>query len=223
MKNSRAETAYHKIRQQILDRKILPGRAVFETDLAREFRMSRTPIREALKRLEAEGHFEIVKRKGAFLRALTIEQLIKCYEVSEGLEGMLAFHLAERAARGRLDGGFFRSMDDLIVRMDGADRDGDIYRWIETDTEFHIRLHKACDNPFLLEFLERLHSHFNSVSLLVIPMYIQENRKTANDEHRDMIRHIRAGNGPGAREAAQRQRMRIRDFMEGMQKCGVKI
>ncbi len=214
MKNSRAETAYRKIRQRILDRRILPGQAVFETDLARDFNMSRTPVREALRRLEAEGHFEIVKRKGAFLRALTIEQLIKCYEVSEGLEGMLAFHLAERAGRGRLDKSFFRDTDALVVRMDAATAADDVCRWIEADTEFHLAMHRACDNPFLREFLERLQSHFDSVSLLVIPMYIQKNMESANDEHRAMIRHIRAGDGRRAREVAQLQRKRIRGFME---------
>jgi DNA-binding GntR family transcriptional regulator len=219
MKSSRAEIAYKKIKQQILDRKIQPGQAVFETDLARDFKMSRTPVREALRRLETEGHFEIVKRKGAFLRTLTLEQLIKCYEVSEGLEGMLAFHLAERIANGLPADDFLKEMDELIARMDEADGDDDIYRWIEADTDFHIRMHKACDNPFLLEFLERLQTYFDSVSLLIIPMYIQKNKKAANNEHRDMINYIRAGNSPKAREVAQLQRVRVRRFMESIQKA----
>jgi hypothetical protein len=102
-----------------------------------------------------------------------------------------------------------------------TDRDGDVYGWIEADTRFHIRMHNACDNPFLLEFLERLQRHFDSVSLLIVPAYIQKNKKAANDEHRDMIRHIGAGDGPRAREVARLQRTRVRGFMESVRNLPV--
>lgn len=214
-KQSQAETAYRTIKQRIMKRQIKHGQPVLETELAADLNMSRTPVREALKRLEAEGHFEIISRKGAFLKSLTMDELVQCYEVSEGLEGMLAFHLAERNKAGMLSKRFFSAADDLVARMDKAYQANNITRWVDIDTEFHQHLHKECDNPFLVDFLERLQHQFDSVSLFILPFYFND-MVQANSEHRDMIKHIRNSDPIKARDVAQKQRLRLRRMMEAL-------
>ncbi len=212
-KNSHSETAYAAIKQRIMDKRIVPGQLIFETELAKSLNMSRTPVREAIKRLEAEGLFEVTKGKGTVLRSMTIELLINCYELSEGLEGMLAFHLAQRKKDNALDPAVLDELDQLIDQMDQVAMDNNIPLWVELDTTFHNTMHQACTNPFLLDNLERLQTHFNSVSLFVAPMYFNNDKDIASAEHRKMVRYIREGKPVKAREAAQQQRMRIRNFM----------
>ena len=213
VKQSQSEIAYRTIKQRIMKRQIKHGQPVLETELAADLNMSRTPVREALKRLESEGHFEIVSRKGAFLKSLTMDELVKCYEVSEGLEGMLAFHLAERNKTGRLDRKFLAALEDHIARMDKACKANNITRWVDIDTEFHQRMHQECDNPFLVDVLERLQHQFDSVSLLILPVYFTD-MVQANNEHRDMVKHIGKGDAVKARDVAQKQRLRLRKMLE---------
>lgn len=212
-KKSQAETAYSEIKQRIMDKRIVPGQPVFEVELARTLSMGRTPVREAIKRLAAEGHFEVIKGKGTFLRSMTVEQLINCYELSEGLEGMLAFHLAQRRKEGDLADETLDRLEALLDRLDEAAAAEGMLLWVDIDTEFHSALHAACTNPFLRESLDRLQTHFDSVSLFMIPMYFHHDKEKANTEHRDMVRYIREGKPVKARDAAQQQRLRIRKFM----------
>lgn len=220
VRKSQAERAYIAIKQQIIDKKIAIGQPILETELAKGFHMSRTPVREAIKRLTAEGHLETIKGKGTYLRAMTPDQIINCYELSEGLEGMLAFHLAERCKEGNLDDKGLDKLDDLIAKMDKAGADDDIPLWIDLDTSFHSDLHRLCDNPFLLESLDRLQTHFDSVSLFAVPLYHRDTKDIANSEHRDMVRYIREGNPVKARVAAQNQRLRIRTILKKLTRRG---
>ncbi len=72
-KPSYVQRAYDGIRNLIIEEEISPGELLSENQLAAYLNMSRTPVREALKRLESEGHLEIISRKGAFLKSLTID------------------------------------------------------------------------------------------------------------------------------------------------------
>lgn len=77
---------YDELREMILSFELYPGSRVTETELAERFGVSRTPIRAALQRLEAEGYISIMPKQGCFIRNLDIEALTKYYQVRVALE-----------------------------------------------------------------------------------------------------------------------------------------
>lgn len=81
-----AEDIYIALREMILSFELYPGSRVTETELAEFFQVSRTPIREALLRLENEGHLTIRSKQGCFIRQINIEELSEYYKVRTALE-----------------------------------------------------------------------------------------------------------------------------------------
>src|SRR3954466_15561268 len=81
---------YDRLKRLILEGALAPGEALVERTLAERLKVSRTPVREAIFRLEREGLIEAVDGKGAFVASFTIEDLIEVYQIREGLEPLAA-------------------------------------------------------------------------------------------------------------------------------------
>jgi DNA-binding GntR family transcriptional regulator len=89
-------TIYDRIKQDIVSGQLQPGEPLSEEDLAQRLQASRTPVREALRRLNHEGLVRIVPNKGAFVRVLTVRDIREIYEVREALESFAAGQAATR-------------------------------------------------------------------------------------------------------------------------------
>ena len=89
-------TVYDRIKQDIVSGRLQPGEPLSEEDLAQRLQASRTPVREALRRLNHEGLVRIVPNKGAFVRVLTLRDIREIYEVREALESFAAGQAAMR-------------------------------------------------------------------------------------------------------------------------------
>jgi DNA-binding GntR family transcriptional regulator len=85
---------YNEIKQDIVSARLHPGEPLLEEDLAKRLRVSRTPIRDALRKLDHEGLVRIVPNKGAFVRVLTPRDIREIYEVREALESFAAAQAA---------------------------------------------------------------------------------------------------------------------------------
>ena len=98
-----ADTVYGALRQAILDREFDPGEPLTEGELCRRFRVSRTPVREALAKLERDHLVRVVPKKGAFVRTLSHDEIRDLYEVREALEALAVRLAAPRLAREDLE------------------------------------------------------------------------------------------------------------------------
>ena len=87
------KNVYHALREMILSFELYPGSRVTENELAAHFGVSRTPIREAMQRLEAEGYLTVRPKQGGYIRRLDIEELADYYQVRISLE-LLSLELA---------------------------------------------------------------------------------------------------------------------------------
>jgi GntR family transcriptional regulator, rspAB operon transcriptional repressor len=96
---TRGEEAYQKIRCCILRGEFAPAASLSEYELAAQFKLSRTPVREALTRLEQDGMVHTITRRGTFVAQLTPHAVMEIYGVREQLESYAA-----RVAAGRMDG-----------------------------------------------------------------------------------------------------------------------
>ena len=90
------EIVYEQLKMQILRGKIVPGTRMMEVELADEMGVSRTPVREAIRKLEKEGLVTIEPRKGAYASDISLKDMVDTLEVREDLEGLAAALAAER-------------------------------------------------------------------------------------------------------------------------------
>lgn len=149
-----ADKAYERIKALILRAVYSPNTPLPEAELQRELEMGRTPIREALIRLQQEGLVQIVPRRGAFVETLTLRDARNLYHVRALLEPeavRLAFPYIVSAELDAFEQRF-RQLHE------SGPREMDLVELIGLDQEFHQFFLRKCDNPYLVEVLDRLHN-----------------------------------------------------------------
>lgn len=149
-------TAYAQIRQAIVEGRYQPGQRLIEQRIAEEFALSRTPVREALRRLEAEGLVQSEPNRGASVRDLTIDDLSDLY----GLRARLEAYAAELAAT-RIEPDQVAELDAAIADFDAAlaaDQydDLEVTRVIaDANRRIHATILAAAQHDRLGQMLER--------------------------------------------------------------------
>ena len=203
---SQAQKAYVTIKEYIISQKLKPGSPIVENELAEKLEMSRTPIREAIQQLHADGLVDIKPRRGAFIKTFTKKDLIMCYEAAEALEGMVVYLITKNYSKGNIDDKKLIELEQLVDQMSKHLEKNDKNQWASCDEKFHETLYKMCENTYIIQNLEKIRTQLNCVLWFITPMYID--KKASNMEHKEIVDSIRAGDAERARTAAQRQRNR---------------
>ncbi len=201
-RGTRADDAYRAIRKRILDNAYPPGYQALEQALADELGLSRTPVREALIRLEKEGLVAVVPRHGMRVLPVSPTDMKEIYEILTALEGMAAELLAKR-----------RPSDQALAPLERASRDmakalraDDLEAWAEADARFHRLLIELAGNRLLaqavLHFWDRAH-RVRRLTLRLRPKPVDSTR-----EHLALVERIRAGDPRGAHEVNRAHRER---------------
>jgi DNA-binding GntR family transcriptional regulator len=155
---SLADAVYVALRQALLDREFDPGEPLTELALTRRFKVSRTPVREALAKLERDHLVRVVPKKGAFVRTISHDEIRDLYEVREVLESLVVRLAAPRLARAELE--------DFETRFRELKARGSRLTAIDVGVlgeEFHRFLLKRAENGALLGFLEQIREQIRSV------------------------------------------------------------
>jgi len=139
------------IRAAIVDGRLEPGRRLKEEELARELGISRTPIREALLMLQAEGLVDAVPNRGAVVRVHTPEDLDDLYQLRALLEGYAA-----RRAAGRLTDEQLGTLQESCERFDGLDPDRDLREVVRENMLFHSTILAAAGSSRLESMVRRV-------------------------------------------------------------------
>lgn len=190
---AQGEAAYHRLLDAIRDGGFRPGDRLRETDIAARLSLSRTPIREALRRLEADGIVEHRPRSGAVIRTLGHVELVELYEMRVVLERTAAELAARHAVTAEID-----AMDELNAEIRpgiGSDRASAL------NQRFHRCLYLATRNRFLLESARAL----NNALLLLGPTTLADGDRIriVTGQHQDIIDAIRAGDIEAAGASAE--------------------
>ncbi|MDQ1624054.1 MAG: hypothetical protein QOH19_2472 [Actinomycetota bacterium] len=146
------ESIFQTLRSEILSGMHPPGTAVRETSLAERFGVSRTPVREALSRLQQEGLLERVAR-GLQVPQVDPQQVIQIYDMRILLEE----EAARQAAKARQFPDLMRL--EALLQRDRQLQEPDDYTRITTNLEFHAAVWNCAHNPVLRDLLERLSTH----------------------------------------------------------------
>lgn len=196
--------AYREIRRRIMDGVMPPGAQFLEQELAELLGMSRTPVREALIRLQDDRLVEVKPRHGARVLGVSAEDLSDVYEISADLEASAV----RRVTRTGLKADVLARLIAALEHMDRATVASDFIDWVHWDNEFHSTLVAAAGN-------QRLSDIFNSLMAQVYRARhsSQMHRSipaVSNQEHRALMAAMTAGDADLAHKLMYEHRMRVR-------------
>ena len=193
------------MREAILDGVLPPSTWLRESELAEAFHVSRTPVREALRRLADEGLAVKTAHHGAMVASLSLEDVLALYVVREDLEGMAA-----RLAAARRPEGLVEELDEINAAMrDTADRSATT-ELSRLNLQWHRALRRGAANPYLERFLHQVE---HAVRRLPATTLIHPGRPDeVLAEHSAVARAIEAGDGAAAEQEARAHMRRAREI-----------
>jgi DNA-binding GntR family transcriptional regulator len=190
------ELVFESLREAIIGGKLAPGERLMEIQMAEEMGVSRTPVREAIRKLELEGLVVMICRKGAYVAGLSLKDIADVFEIRSALEGLAAGLAAERITDGELE-----ELERYLVKISEESETGDLNKVVETDTDFHSLIYSASRNQRLFQIINNLREQiqrFRTTSLSY-----PGRMKVAVEEHRKIVEAISARDGESARKLAQ--------------------
>lgn len=198
------EIVYEELKLQILTGKIAPGARMMEVELAESMGVSRTPVREAIRKLEKEGLVTIEPRRGAYASRISVKDMVDILEVRQDMEGLAAY-----LASYRMNPNQMKKLEEISDEYDKAVKDGNMADMIKYDSAFHNLIVESCNNSILMMMINQLQE------LVLRFRYIYyDNFKRAEkmpEEHRIIMDAIREGRANEARGAADAHIERIKD------------
>lgn len=187
------DVVFTTLRQAILRGDLKPGERLMEIQLANMLGVSRTPIREAIRKLELEGLVLMIPRKGAEVAEITEKNLRDVLEVREALE-VLAVQLAcEKISPQEIE-----DLKKAAADFELALNTGDITLIAESDVAFHDVIYNATDNVRLVNLLNNLREQMYRYR--VEHLKSESARPQIIDEHQNLIRYIEENNKNAAAE-----------------------
>ncbi len=190
------ELVLDAIRSAIMNGTLQPRERLMEIQLAEELGVSRTPIREALRKLELEGFIVMVPRKGAYVSDLSFKDIADVFEIRAALEGLAAGLAAERITEDELE-----RMERLLVEKQEAILQDDIDKLVEVDTKFHELMYQSSRNVRLSTIISNLREQIQRFRLTSLS-YPGRN-KLSLEEHKKIVEAIQARDYQSARQLAQ--------------------
>ena len=176
---------YERIKAMVTTFRLRPAERVNEVELARQLGVSRTPVREALNRIAANGFLSAMANKGYTVRPLDAKQIFDLYEYRSALELAIVKHVGQRASKEDLQllAAFTEESRDM------PETDEQAIHLLALDEEFHERLAALSGNS---EFLRAIQS-INERIRFVRWMDLKSRRSLVRNDHPDIVRYLQAG------------------------------
>ena len=157
------EVVCETLRNAIVAGILQPGERLMEIQVAEELGVSRTPVREAIRKLELEGFVVMIPRRGTYVSDLSIKDITEVFEVRTSLDILAAGLAAERITEEELE-----QMERLLVEIGGYIEENDMEKIVEADSQFHDILYRASRNERLVGIINNLReqlTRFRSLSM----------------------------------------------------------
>jgi DNA-binding GntR family transcriptional regulator len=203
--------AYQELRRIILEGQIGPGEKLNEGELAKALGISRTPIREAINRLEKEGLVEIFPQRGAFVIQFTEKDVYELFLIRENLEGLAARLAAEKITPASL-----AKLETCVEGFKEPFQEKDIQRYSREDIKFHQTIVLLSDARRLVKLVSLLLDHIRMFRLTT--RGVPDRMKASLADHRRIIEAMRQKNPEEAERRMRQHLQRVRDgVMENIQ------
>jgi DNA-binding GntR family transcriptional regulator len=198
--------AYEGLKRIILNGEINPGGKIKEGEIAEALGISRTPVREAINRLQKEGFIEIFPQRGAFVVQFSEKDVFELFLIRESLEGLAASMAAEKINEGSLV-----KLESCVQGFEEPFTAKDIQRYAREDLKFHQTIVMFSEARRLISLISTLHDHIRIFRLT--PRGVSARMKSSLEEHKGIIEAVRARD---PKEAEQRMRQHIRNVRNGV-------
>lgn len=188
------DVVFNTLRQAILKGELKPGERLMEIQLAQRLGVSRTPIREAIRKLELEGLVTMVPRKGAEVAQITEKSLRDVLEVRGALE-----ELTIQLACSKMNDKVLADLNETHTAFKQAIASKELTKIAECDVDFHDVIYNATQNEKLIQILNNLREQMYRYRM----EYIKDpkSHKRLIEEHEEIIRTLKTADADGARKA----------------------
>ncbi|WP_235851984.1 GntR family transcriptional regulator [Niallia nealsonii] len=174
--NAKEIAIYNKIKQAIIQQKLRPNMQLVETEIAESFGVSRTPIRNVLRRLSYERLVKIIANKGTFVTSSSKEEAKEVFEMRRILEGEAVKKACLLATEEQL-----LELEQMVEEEEKTHLDIEYYDAIQMSGEFHLKIAEMAGNSYFYQYLEDL----ISLTHVIISIYGK------NQEEKDACLHHR--------------------------------
>ncbi len=179
------EHVYTGVKSAIIGGDFQPGKRLIEEKLAAEMATSRTPVREAIQKLEKEGLIFRLPRGGFAVKQVTEEELEEILGLRSILEGYAAFLATSRITETEL-----KQLDEIIAKEDACLKNLNVDEFIRLDGEFHDVLYKAAKNARLYGLLNDLRDYMYRYRVIIL--HYQRKLHLAVQDHKEMLASMKA-------------------------------
>ena len=167
VKETKPNKVYEDLKDMILTFKLKPGEAIGEVDIAQKFGVSRTPVRDAFKRLEADGLIEVKSHIGTYVTLIDVNQISDAIFIREHIEKAVISELCQnyKISLNMRINYILRAQEKLLQNdIDPVDL---AQKFLEVDNEFHRTLFEAAGRESVWEYIESLQYHYNRLRIFV--------------------------------------------------------
>ncbi|MBQ6622347.1 MAG: GntR family transcriptional regulator [Mogibacterium sp.] len=200
------ELVYLELKHKILTGEIVPQTRLMEIDLAEKMNVSRTPIREAIRELAADGLVTIEPRRGAYVSRISIKDLLDVFEVREDLEGLAASLAAQRITEEEKSA--LRKLTRLYELAIESNNKAEI---VEYDEKFHKFVVKCSGNETLIQMVNQIQELSLRFRYLYYDDFSVYEKMPA--EHKRIMEAVCDGDAERAREEADKHVKSLKDFI----------
>ncbi|MCF7936635.1 MAG: GntR family transcriptional regulator [Synergistales bacterium] len=190
---SSTDIVYNRLKQQILKKELTPGQRLPEKELAEGLEVSRTPVREALRRLASDHLVDLIPNGGARLASPTQQEVRDTYQVRQHLES-----LSIQLAMPRITPLFLCRLEENIAEEEEIFQERDLERYIDINSSFHLIIAEAGGNSVLIDYLENLLTR-TFAYMVFFESFFDFDTNPSLGEHRALVRAMRMGHAQQAK------------------------
>jgi DNA-binding GntR family transcriptional regulator len=178
------QATYELLKHDIIMGKIHAGSRLIETEYAERLHISRTPLREAFRKLELDGLVECTQRRGVVVRAFTMEDIDEIFSIRNALMALIIPSIIRNVTEARLGG-----IAEILTRMDAAQEAADVAALAVLNRAFHRAIEQISDKRRITSVIDSQEEYITRFSHLSISSVMR--RGDAHREHHDLLRLLR--------------------------------
>lgn len=177
------EIIYDHLRQAILDGVLKPGDRLIERDIAAKYAVSRTPVREALRKLESEGYLDYLPRKGEVVRGFNVDEIQEMYDIRKALECLIIRRAIQNITRQEI-----LALKGIVRQLEQEAETRQAHATFKGLHDFDELILRTARMPLAAEFIHTLQetlTRYRRINLSHAPQ-----RKEAVQEHKEILQAI---------------------------------
>lgn len=200
------DVVFESLRKAIVEGSLKPGQRLMEVQLAEQLGVSRTPVREAIRKLELEGFVIMLPRKGAYVADMSVKDIVDVLEVRAALEGLAANLAAERMEEKEIE-----ELKKVSEDLNEAMKERNLDEILKKDVEFHQCIFESAGNKKLTQMINSLWEQVYRFRAGY--MSDQSAMSGIREEHEQLINAIIRGEGEEASKCAKEHIERAEQYM----------